>query len=421
MKPTINIIRVLVGILFIFSGLVKANDPLGTAYKMQEYFEVWSADLTTSSFFLKNALLSIFHFFNDHTLFLSVAMNAFEIIAGAALLLGWRMKLFSWLLLLLMIFFTILTGYTYKTGRPTNCGCFGDCIKITPEYSFYKDVLLSILILIILFARRYIKPLFRPAPNTGLMIIAIIFSFGLQWYALQNLPPVDCLPFKKGNNISEKMKLPANAIPDSTVITFVYEKAGKKVEFTADKFPEDFNADNYKFISRYDKVLKKGKNNEPPIKGFTLKGNNDEDLTQTVLSQPNAVLLFCENFSSDDPVPTVPLSKWKDKFSKLYAVAKEKNIPVYLITKQPAEAVSAIASTDFKDIQILKCDYTPIRTAARANPCIYILNEGTILGKWSYHGVNQAVKKLQSLVVTQKQKEILTDSVPPPTDTSKIK
>src|SRR5436190_11624172 len=350
MKPTINIIRVLVGILFIFSGLVKANDPLGTAYKMQEYFEVWSADLTTSSFFLKNALLSLFHFFNDHTLFLSVAMNAFEIIAGAALLLGWRMKLFSWLLLLLMIFFTILTGYTYKTGRPTNCGCFGDCIKITPEYSFYKDVLLSILILIILFARRHIKPLFQPLPNTGLMLLTTIFSFGLQWYALQYLPPVDCLPYKKGNSISEKMKLPANAIPDSTVITFVYEKAGKKVEFTADKFPEDFNADNYKFISRYDKVLKKGKNNEPPIKGFTLKGNGDEDLTQSVLHQPNGILLSCENFSSNDPVPTVPLSKWKDKFSKLYAVAKEKNIPVYLITKQPTEAATAIASTDFKDI-----------------------------------------------------------------------
>ena len=421
MKPTINIIRILVGILFIFSGLVKANDPLGTAYKMQEYFEVWSADLGTSSFFLKNALLSLFHFLNDHTLLLSVVMNAFEIIAGAALLLGWRMKLFSWLLLLLMIFFTILTGYTYKTGRPTNCGCFGDCIKITPEYSFYKDVLLSILILIILFARRYIKSVFRPAAGTSLMILTTIFSFGLQWYASKYLPPVDCLPFKKGNNISEKMKLPANAIPDSTVITFVYEKAGKKVEFTADKFPDDFNANDYKFISRYDKVLKKGKNNVAPIKGFALKGAGDEDLTQTVLSQPNTVLLFCENFSSNDPIPTVPLSKWKDKFSKIYATAKEKDIPVYLITKQPDEAVKAIASTDFKDIPILKCDYTPIRTAARTNPCIYLLNEGTVIGKWSYHGANEVVKKLQTLVVPQKAKEVITDSLPPPTDTSKIK
>ena len=103
MKVAISIIRVFVGLLFIFSGLVKANDPLGTAYKMEEYFEVWNGDLASSSFFLKDVLINLFHFLNDHTLFLSVTMNAFEIIAGAALLLGWRMKLFSWLLLLLMI------------------------------------------------------------------------------------------------------------------------------------------------------------------------------------------------------------------------------------------------------------------------------------------------------------------------------
>ncbi|HEU4859888.1 MAG TPA: BT_3928 family protein, partial [Chitinophagaceae bacterium] len=270
MKIAINVIRIFVGVVFIFSGLVKANDPLGTAYKMEEYFEVWSTDLATSNFFLKDALLNLFHFLNDHTLFLSVTMNAFEIIAGAALLFGWRMKLFSWLLLLLMIFFTILTGYTYKTGRPTNCGCFGDCIKITPEYSFYKDLLLSALILIILFARRHIKPLFTSRLNTGLMFLVTIFSFGLQWYALRYLPPVDCLPFKRGNSIPEKMKMPANAVPDSIVMTFVYDKQGQKVEFTADKFPDDFNDSLYKFINRYDKLVRKGKNNEPPIKGFSL-------------------------------------------------------------------------------------------------------------------------------------------------------
>ncbi|HEU4858292.1 MAG TPA: BT_3928 family protein, partial [Chitinophagaceae bacterium] len=310
MKIAINIIRIFVGLLFIFSGLVKANDPLGTAYKMEEYFEVWNADLATSSFFLKNALTNLFHFLNDHTLFLSVTMNAFEIIAGAALLLGWRMKLFSWLLLLLMVFFTILTGYTYKTGRPTNCGCFGDCIKITPEYSFYKDVLLSILILVLLFARRHIKPLFSPGVNTGLMFLATVFSFGLQWYALRYLPPVDCLPFKKGSSIPEKMKMPANAVPDSIVMTFVYEKQGQKVEFTADKFPADFNDSVYKFVNRYDKLVRKGKNNEPPIRGFALTGakhadstgvETTTDSTLVILSQPTSLLLFNNILPDKDP------------------------------------------------------------------------------------------------------------------------
>src|SRR5690242_13873986 len=119
MRILVNIARVLVGVLFIFSGLVKANDPLGLSYKMQEFFEVWGING-----------------FNSWTLTMSVLMNAFEIIAGFALLLGWRIKIVSWLLLLLIVFFTFLTGYTYVTGMPKNCGCFGDCLPISSKTSF---------------------------------------------------------------------------------------------------------------------------------------------------------------------------------------------------------------------------------------------------------------------------------------------
>lgn len=388
MKITINVIRIFVGLLFIFSGLVKANDPLGTAYKMEEYFEVWTADLSTSSFFLKNALLNLFHFFNEHTLFLSVTMNAFEIIAGAALLLGWRMKLFVWLLLLLMIFFTILTGYTFKTGKPTNCGCFGDCIKITPEFSFYKDVLLSALILILLFARKHIKPLFSPGINTALMLLAAIFSFGLQWYALKYLPPVDCLPYKKGKNISAQMKMPANAIPDSTVITFAYEKDGKPVEFTASQFPDDFNDSIYTFKKRYDKLIRKGKNNVPPITGFVLTGATGEDSTQAVLSQPQAILFYCMNFS-------VPVSKWKEDFKELYTTAKAQNIPVYIVTGLMAETRQRFSEMGILDIQIFNCDNTAIRTAARTNPCVYLLKQGTIIDKQSYKNIDKIKEQIK--------------------------
>ncbi|MEI9945418.1 MAG: MauE/DoxX family redox-associated membrane protein [Chitinophagaceae bacterium] len=131
MKPSVTIARLIVGILFIFSGLIKANDPLSLSYKMQEFFEIWNTGLASSSFFLKNGLISVFDLLHEHSLFLSIVMIAFEIIAGVALLLGWRMKLFSWLLLLLIIFFTFLTGYAYLSGKFKNCGCFGDCIPIT--------------------------------------------------------------------------------------------------------------------------------------------------------------------------------------------------------------------------------------------------------------------------------------------------
>lgn len=121
MKYAVHTARVLVGLLFIFSGLVKANDPLGLSYKMEEFFEIWGMTK-----------------FNDWTLLMSVLMNAFEIIAGFAILIGWRIKLFTWLLLLLILFFTFLTGYTYITGMPKNCGCFGDCLPISSKTSFLK-------------------------------------------------------------------------------------------------------------------------------------------------------------------------------------------------------------------------------------------------------------------------------------------
>ena len=397
MKVAINIIRIFVGLLFIFSGLVKANDPLGTAYKMEEYFEVWSADLATSSFFLKDALMNLFHFLNGHTLFLSITMNAFEIIAGAALLIGWRMKLFSWLLLLLMIFFTILTGYTYKTGRPTNCGCFGDCIKITPEYSFYKDLLLSALILIILFARKHIKPLFSSRVNTALMFLVTVFSFGLQWYSLRYLPPVDCLPFKQGNSIPEKMKLPADAVPDSIVMTFVYEKQGQKVEFTADKFPGDFNDSLYKFVDRYDKVVRKGRNNEPPIKGFSLTGPKTVDTTGVetigdstgvILAQPKSLLLFSTDLPGKDPA-------WKNDLLAVYDEANKKGIPFYFVTNNRDSAMTVYSQMGIKNGNVLSLDFTAIRTAARSNPTLYLLNHGVVKEKWSYANFDEAKKAIE--------------------------
>jgi uncharacterized membrane protein YphA (DoxX/SURF4 family) len=390
MKTTIHIARIIVGLLFIFSGLIKAIDPLGLSYKMQEFFELWGLSK-----------------FNSWTLLMSVLMNAFEIIAGFALLLGWRIKLFSWLLLLLIIFFTFLTGYAYLSGKFKSCGCFGDCIPITPRTSFGKDIFLLALIGFLFWRQKLIKPLFSEKSTTIIMLVFTALSFGIQWYSLTYGPLVDCLPYKKGNNINEKMKLPADAIPDSTVITFIYEKGGKQVEFTADKFPDDFNSTDYKLVKRYDKIVRAGKNNQPPIAGFYLSGSTNEDSTQIVLQHPYAVILFCEDFS-------VPVSKWEKSFSEIHAAAKAKNIPVYLVTSQPGEATAKLAGTSFGQVQVLKCDNTAIRTAARTNPCLYVLKQGTILGKWSRHHFSSAAPLLKDAPV-----QALPDPVQP-VDSSSI-
>ena len=370
MKILVNIARILVGLLFIFSGLIKANDPLGLSYKMQEFFDLWGISQ-----------------FNSWTLIMSVVMNAFEIIAGFALLIGWGTRVISWLLLLLIIFFTFLTGYAYFSGQFKNCGCFGDCIPIESKTSFIKDLILLVLIVFIFWQQKYIKPVFKAGMSVLAMLLVTIFSFGIQWYTLNYLPVFDCLPFKKGNNITEKMKMPAGARPDSFAILFVYEKGGKQFEFSATELPADLGT--YNFVSRKDKLIRKG-NAEPPIKGFELSGENNVDSTWFVMEQSYALLLFCENFK-------VPLSDWDKQFTTVYHAAVKKNIPVFLVTSEPGMAQKNLGSTIFSGIIIYKCDFTAIRTAARTNPCLYLLEKGTILEKWSKHDFGKAEKLINGL------------------------
>lgn len=377
MKGLVSIIRIFVGVLFIFSGLVKANDPLGLSYKMQEFFEVWGV-----------------HGLNNLTLAMSVLMNAFEIIAGFALLIGWRIKLFVWLLLLLIVFFTFLTGYTVITGKPKNCGCFGDCLPITAFTSFMKDVLLLVLVSFLLLKKNYIKPLFKEKFGIVLMVLASVFSFGFQWYTLNYLPVVDCLPFKKGNSIIEKRRMPANAIPDSTVIIFVYTKDGKDVEFTASNFPADFNTTTYTNMRRYDKLIRHGKNNEPPIKGFNLTGVTNTDSTDIVLNQPYAVLLIAEKLPVD--------GNWISEFEILYKATSAKNIPAYIVTSQPEETVKLVAKTTFNNVQIFTCDYKAIQTASRADMCVYMLKNGVVLNKYSGKQMGKLKSDLNQASVQEK-------------------
>jgi uncharacterized membrane protein YphA (DoxX/SURF4 family) len=374
MKTALTLSRIIVGLLFIFSGLVKANDPLSLSYKMQEFFEVWG-----------------WKGLDQYTLGFSILMIAFEIIAGVAVLIGWRMKLFSWLLLAMILFFTFLTGYAYYSSKFKNCGCFGDCLPITPRVSFIKDIILTILIGFIFLNRKKITALFNNRISAGIILISALFSFGIQWYILKHLPFADCLPYKINNNIQEKMKPPVNAIPDSTVITLVYTKDGKDYEFSATKLPADLNTYTYK--SRYDKLIRKG-NAIPPIQSFALTNINGTDTTNAVLERPGyTLLLFAQSI---DALP----AKWKwnsKSFDEIRTLSGQKGYPLFLITSNPKSAIDGFANAKWDTNSILACDNVPIKTAARVNPTLYVLNKGTILGKWSYSDFDEALKFIKEL------------------------
>lgn len=363
MKKLLTISRWLVGLLFIFSGLIKANDPLGLSYKMQEFFEVWGTV-----------------YLNDFSLFLSVEMISFEIIAGVAVIIGWEFELFSWLLLLLIIFFTFLTGFAFLSETIRACGCFGDCIKLTAQESFIKDIILLVFIVFLFVNRNTIQEKISKKIAIIVLTITVLFSFAIQVYVLKNLPIVDCLPYKVGKNILEQRKIPKGAIPDSTVINFVYLKNGKNVEFDADHFPADFDDSVYQFVKRYDKLIRKG-NAEPPIKDFVLLTANNFDTTEAILSSPGKLLII---FSKD----------WKNDWN-----SSVKKIKAF--TNQHKDYKLIIATVDLDKIElkdsctIFKSDFVAIKTAARVDPTLYYLNDGVILNKWAIRNWDNAIQQLK--------------------------
>ncbi len=357
MKKLLWVVRWIIGLLFIFSGLVKANDPLGLSYKIQEFFEVWG-----------------WHALHDYTLIFAFILNVFEIVAGVAVIVGWQIKLVNWMLLLLIIAFTFLTGYALFSGKIKTCGCFGDCIPLSSAQSFMKDIFLFILILILMaLSDKYHRSEFK-ITSIIILIISLIGSIGMQFYVLKNLPLVDCLPFKKGNNIQQQMQMPTGAIADSFALHFIYQKNGKELSFDQAHFPDDFDS-TYIYVNRKDELVKKGNGLKAAIADFSLRTLSDTDTTTLLFDTPKFIMMMAKDF--DD------YASWEGTVNKIINQAAQDKITIVLVT-----ADAKTANEKIQNIPILKCDATVMKTAARVTPTIFLMEGSTIKGKYSYRNLD---------------------------------
>lgn len=373
MKVLVNISRVIVGILFIFSGLVKANDPLGLSYKMQEFFEVWGQNAG-----LKNTM----DWLHNFSLPFSLIMITLEIIVGVGILLGIWKRFFSLLLLLLIIFFSFLTGYAVLSGKIATCGCFGDCIPLTAMQSFIKDLILLLLILIIFFGTKYITPVLTPLANFLIIIISTLIVLGFQWYVMRHLPLVDCLPFKKGNNLVELRKMPANAIADKKDFIFIYKKDGKEQQFNRKNIPDS----TWEFVSREDIIVEKGFNNEPPVKDFYLSTSSGNDSTEAILNTTgHYYLFFVKDFSAGTDF-------WLNNFTSIYKLSQQRNIPLFIVASQSSAAEEFFNERNNFNLPVLSLDATALKTAARTNPELYLMNGPVVENKWGWADLGKALK-----------------------------
>jgi uncharacterized membrane protein YphA (DoxX/SURF4 family) len=372
MKLSVTIARIIVGVLFIFSGLVKAMDPLGLTYKMQEFFEVWGRE---------GYATIVMNWMYGHTFLFSIIMITLEVVLGVALLTGFRKKLVLRALLVLMLFFTFLTSYVLFSGKIATCGCFGDCIPLTPIQTFTKDIILLLLIIFLMLRQQYLQPLGKEMFPLMVLLLSIMGVTLLQMHVIKHLPLIDCLPYKKGNDLLLLRQMPANAIPDKFEYSFVYEKNGEKKSFNANQLPDS----TWSYVDRKQTLVQKGSNNVPLINDFSLTDSAGVDVTETSLSQSGLYYLF---FIKDFEGST---GNWSSAFARLWQKAKEQSRPLYIVTADKEKATEFFNKRNSYKVTVYTCDATAIKTAARANPTLFLMKGAVVQNKWSWADIDQAI------------------------------
>lgn len=359
--------RIVTGMLFIFSGFIKANDPTGFGYKLEEYFHVFGT-----------------HFLNDYAITLAVIICGLEILLGALLLLGFWGRTVAWGLLLLILFFTFLTFYSAFFEVVTSCGCFGDAIPLTPWQSFGKDLVLLLFILIIFFNRSQIKPLisgkFTQAVITAMVVV---MSLGIGIYTLNFLPFIDFLPYKKGNNLPKLMTLPAGETGDQYEITYTLKnKASGEEKKVSDKVylaEELWKDENWEIIGDPEsKLVKKGY--QIAIPDLLISDANGDDVTHELIENPyyNLVIVAWD-------LEKTNLEALRNINALIMNAAEVYNIRSILLTASSTQESEQVSDELNLLAEIFYADAVPLKSMIRANPGVLLMQNGTVIDKWHYN------------------------------------
>lgn len=364
--------RIFTGLLFIFSGFIKANDPTGFGYKLEEYFHVFHTD-----------------FLNDYATAIAIVVCALEIILGIWLLLGFYKKLVAWGLLLLIIFFTFLTFYSAFFEVVTSCGCFGDAIPLTPWQSFGKDLVLLALILIIFVYRNQITPLIKDPTNRSLVAtFTAVLSFGIGIYTFMYLPFIDFLPYKIGNNIPSLMVLPEGKEGDvyEQIYSMKNVKTGETKTITdkiymSEKVWEDTN---WEIVGEpQSKLVKKGY--QIPITDLLITDAEGNDHTQEIINNPYYNLIIVAKDLSKANVEAL------DKINKIATkLTEDYNLRIVLLTASSSEDSDYLSDKLHLISEIFYADLIPLKSMIRANPGVLLLKSGTVIDKWHYNAIPDA-------------------------------
>lgn len=351
--------RFIFGAVFIFSGFVKAIDPLGFSYKIEEYLQNFGG---------------IFQRVDNYSLFFAIALTTLELLIGLGFIFKVHFNFTKLLALLFMIVMTPLTLYIAIKNPVPDCGCFGDALIIGNWTTFFKNVILiSIVILMFIYHNQ-----FRAFLSTKLQYYALAFfvliGISLSVYSYQHLPLIDFLPYKIGVNIQKDMEIPDDAPQDEYKTTFIYEKNGEKKEFTLENYPK--NDPEWVFVDQKSVLVKQGF--RAPIHDFGIMNAQFDDITQDVLMFPGKTYLLVMYDIDETAI------EGAKKAELIYQKTLKSGDKFYALTASSDEDVTKFVQKTNVTYPFWKTDPTTLKTIIRANPGLVLLKKGTIVGKWNW-------------------------------------
>lgn len=361
MKYLVWVSRVIVGVLFIISGLIKLNDPMGFSFKLEEYFSTGVLNLP----FLMPMALGI-----------SIFVVIVEVILGVLLLIGFKPKFTVWSLLLMIVFFTFLTFYSAYFNKVTDCGCFGDAVKLTPWESFTKDVILLMLILVLFFGRKYITPLFNTKTNWIVGGVALVACILFANHVLNHLPSVDFRPYKIGANIEEGMTVPEGAPEPIYEYAWRFKVGGEdKIVVTNGDYPSI----DGEFVDVETTMIQKGY--EPPVHDFTIE-KDGEDFAAELLNEEKLVMVVAYDLAKSNYDAFAEVAKATKK-------AQENGYRVIGMSASSTDLANKIKSQYGLEFDFYFTDETTLKTIVRSNPALLVLKRGTIQQKVHYNDIDE--------------------------------
>lgn len=353
-----NLCRFLLAGTFLFSGFIKANDPLGTVYKVQDYLEAWGLFSFSSGMFPYAVALG---------------MGILEFIIGIYLFFGIRRRFAPFFTLILMSFMTLLTLWLAIDNPISDCGCFGDAIILTNWETFFKNIVLLIAAISVFKWSKHQFKLVTGKVDWLISLYSTVFIIFFSLFCLRYLPVFDFRPYHIGADIQKGMEIPEGEKPTSYETLFTYQKDGERKEFTINNLPSDTT-----WIFVESRTIIKEKGYEPPIQNFGITSIEDgSDLTDEILNDSNYTFLLVAPWLSqaDD--------SGMDLINEVYDYSVEHGYRFYCLTASYEDDIAMWQENTGAEYPFAQTDDITLKTMIRSNPGLMLLKKGVILNKWS--------------------------------------